>query len=130
MPSPPRSPSSLPWPNLVAMFFAKADQFGDRPLLWSKRAGTYRALSWREICERICRLAAGLRRLGLSAGDRVVIVADNRPEWLIADFAVMAIGGVSVPAYTTNTEADHLYLFTHSGARGVIVSGGKLLPPV
>jgi long-chain acyl-CoA synthetase len=130
MPTETRSLSSLPWPNLVAMFFAQAERFGDRPFLWSKRGGSYRPLSWREVADGVCRLAAGLEHLGLGAGDRVVIVAENRPEWLIADFAVMAIGGVSVPAYTTNTEADHLYLFSHSGARAVIVSGGKLLPPV
>ncbi len=130
MPSETRSLSPLPWSNLVSMFFAQADRFGERPFLWSKRDGRYRPLSWREVADRVSRLAAGLQRLGLGGGDRVVIVAENRPEWLIADFAVMAIGGVSVPAYITNTEADHLYLFDHSGARAVIVSTGKLLYPV
>ncbi|MFO1153536.1 MAG: long-chain fatty acid--CoA ligase [Rhodospirillales bacterium] len=126
----PSEPLSLPWPNLVAMLFAQAERFADRPFLWRKRDGAYGPLSWHDVADQVCRLAAGLRHLGLGSGDRVVIVAENRPEWLIADFAVMAIGGISVPAYTTNTEADHFYLFDHSGARAVVVSGGKLLPPV
>ena len=90
----PSEPFSLPWPNLVAMLFAQAERFADRPFLWRKRDGSYQPLSWREVCDQVCRLAAGLRHLGLGAGDKVVIVAENRPEWLIADFAVMAIGGV------------------------------------
>lgn len=118
------------WPNLVSMFFAQSARLGDRPLLWSKHQGQYVPLSWREIGEQVCRLAHGLHRLGIRRGDRVVIVAENRPEWVVADLAIMAIGGVSVPAYTTNTEADHLYLFTNSGARGVIVSSAKLARPV
>ncbi|MFO1129461.1 MAG: long-chain fatty acid--CoA ligase [Rhodospirillales bacterium] len=130
MPPEPQPAPSLPWPNLVAMLFAQAERFGEAPLLWSKHHGAYRSLNWRQVAEQVCRLATGLRRLGLGAGDRVVLVAENRPEWFVADFAVMAIGGITVPAYVTNTEDDHLYLFTHSGARGVIVSGGKLLQPV
>jgi long-chain acyl-CoA synthetase len=64
--------------------------------------------------------------MGLNAGDRVMIVAESRPEWAIADLAVMAAGGISVPAYTTNTVADHLHLLADSGARAAIVSGAKL----
>jgi Long-chain acyl-CoA synthetases (AMP-forming) len=112
------------------MFFAQADRYGDRPLLWSKQRGRYRPLSWREVADAVCRLAQGLNSLGLQHGDRILIVAENRPEWVIADLAIMAIGAISVPAYTTNTESDHLYLLSNSGARGVIVSTSKLARPL
>ena len=58
--------------------------------------------------------------------DRVMICAENRPEWAIADLAIMAIGAIVVPAYTTNTEDDHIYIMEHSGAVVIITSGGIL----
>ena len=55
----------------------------------------------------------------------MLLVAENRPEWAIADLAIMAAGGITVPAYTTNTTADHRYLLEHSGARAVVVSTAR-----
>ena len=114
------------WPNLVAMFFDQAERRGDAPFLWAKRDGAFHPLSWRQAAERVVALARGLRHLGLEVGDRVVVVSENRPEWLIADIAIMASGGVTVPAYTTNTEDDHLHVAGNSGAKGAIVSTRRL----
>lgn len=120
------------WPNLVAMFFAQADALGDKPFLWMKRDGAYHPLTWRQASDQVIRLARGLAGLGVATGDRIVLVSENRPEWLIAEVAIMATGAIAVPAYTTNTEADHLHILTNSGAKGAIVSSqrlaGKLIP--
>ncbi|MFT0650828.1 AMP-binding protein, partial [Lactiplantibacillus plantarum] len=59
-------------------------------------------------------------------GDMVMLVSENRPEWCIADLAVMAAGSITVPAYTTNTTRDHEHILDDSGARAVIVSTQKL----
>jgi long-chain acyl-CoA synthetase len=109
-------------PNLAAMFFEWAAKKGGRPFLWAKRDGRYRATSWREAAEEVRRLARGLGALGIGRGDRVGLVAENRPEWMIADLAIMAAGGVTVPAYTTHTVEDHRHLLSNSGAKAVIVS--------
>jgi long-chain acyl-CoA synthetase len=114
------------WPNLAAMFFAQAERRGDRPFLWAKRGGAYRPLSWRDAAAQVGDLARGLRALGLQRGDRVGLVAENRPEWVIADLAIMSAGGITVPAYTTHTVEDHRYLLANSGARAVIVSTSAL----
>ncbi len=114
------------WPNLAAMFFAQARRRGDRPFLWAKSEGAYRALSWREAAAQVSDLARGLRALGLERGDRVGLVSENRPEWVIADLAIISAGGVTVPAYTTHTIEDHRYLLANSGARAVIVSTAAL----
>ena len=112
--------------NLVSLFFQRADALGDAPMLWAKKAGKWQGLSWRETMQRVCLVAASLRRLGLAPGDRVLIVAENRPEWCIADLAIMAAGCVSVPTYTTNTTRDHIHILENSGARAAIVSTSRL----
>jgi long-chain acyl-CoA synthetase len=114
------------WPNLAAMFFAQAERRGDRPFLWAKHDGPYRPLSWRNAADQVRDLARGLRALGLQRGDRVGLVAENRPEWVIADLAIISAGGITVPAYTTHTVEDHRYLLANSGARAVIVSTSAL----
>ena len=117
-------------PNLVALFLARADELGDAPFLHAKASGGWRATTWAEAARHVCLLAEGLRRIGIGDGDRVMIVSENRPEWAIADLAIMAAGAITVPAYVTNTERDHLHILDNSGARAVIVSGPKLAAPL
>ncbi|MGE5547526.1 MAG: AMP-dependent synthetase/ligase [Solirubrobacterales bacterium] len=117
-------------PSLTAMAFAQAARFGDRPLLWAKRGGAWTPLSWAQTAERATRFAAGLMALGIERGDRVALVSENRPEWAIADLAIMAAGAITVPAYITNTAADHLHILNNSGARMVIVSTADLAEKV
>ncbi|MCH8809246.1 MAG: long-chain fatty acid--CoA ligase [Proteobacteria bacterium] len=120
------------WQSLPAMFFEQAEKRADRNFLWARREGAYRPLTWGQTARAVKDLSRGLRALGLEPGERVVLLSENRPEWLIADVAVMAAGAITVPAYTTNTSADHNHLLTDSGARGAIVStralAGRLLP--
>jgi long-chain acyl-CoA synthetase len=112
--------------NLVAMFFARAREKGDAPFLWAKQQGEWQSMSWREAAAKVAGLAAAIRKLGMEPGDRVMLVSENRPEWLICDLAIMAAGCVTVPAYVTNTERDHQHILDDSGARAVIVSTQKL----
>ncbi|MEN9683471.1 MAG: hypothetical protein RLZZ427_1222 [Pseudomonadota bacterium] len=116
--------------NLVELFFKRADAGGDAPFLWAKQGGAWQPISWAETARRVSLLAASLRRLGLNPGDRVMLVSENRPEWCIADFAIMAAGCITVPAYVTNTERDHLHVLDNSGARAVIVADDKLAKPL
>jgi long-chain acyl-CoA synthetase len=112
--------------NLVSMFLTRADEKGDAPFLWAKRDKDWRPISWKEAARQVASLAASLKRMGLQRGDRVCLVSENRPEWLIADLGIMAAGCVTVPTYTTNTVRDHTHILENSGARAVIVSNQKL----
>lgn len=112
--------------SLVAMFLDRANERGDKPFLSARRDGAWQAISWREAADQVCVLAESLLALGLEPGDRVMLVSENRPEWCLADLAIMAAGLVTVPAYTTNTERDHLHILENSGAKAVIVSSAKL----
>ena len=116
--------------NLVDLFLKRADENGDKPFLGRKTGGEWKTQSWREVAEQVCVLAENLRRIGLAEGDRVMLVSENRPEWCIADLAIMAAGCITVPAYTTNTERDHVHILDNSGAKAVIVSNEKLSAPL
>jgi len=113
-------------PNLVTLFFDQVETRGEHPFLWAKLDGKFRPQSWREVAAQVTELARGLKALGVAPGDRIVLVSENRPEWLIADLAIMAVGAITVPAYTTNTVHDHRHIVDHSGAVGMVVSTPKL----
>jgi len=114
------------FPNLVTLFFTRAKAMGDAPFLWRKTAGQWQSLSWTDVALEVASLASALQAQGLKPGDPVMLVSENRPEFCIADLAIMAAGCVTVPTYTTNTTRDHQHILTDSGARAVIVSTAKL----
>ncbi len=116
--------------SLVALFLQRADQIGAAPFLTAKTGGDWTSISYSEAAKQVCLLAQQLVRMGLKPGDRVVIVSENRPEWCIADLAIMAAGCITTPAYTTNTEGDHRHILDDSGARAVFVSNAKLAEPL
>ena len=114
------------FPNLVTMFLTRARERGDGPFLWARREGAWQSVSYAEAARQVAALAGQLKRIGLKPGDRVMLVSENRPEWLIADLGIMAAGCVTVPTYTTNTSRDHQHVLANSGAAAVIVSTQKL----
>ena len=120
--------------NLVAMFERSAAKGGERPFLWAKADGVYRQWSWRRAREEAQLVARCLAAEGLAPGERVLILSENRPEWCVADLAIMLAGGVTVPAYTTSTSDDLAYLLGHAEVTAVICSGRalakRLLPAV
>lgn len=118
------------WTSLPAMFFDQARRHGEEPFLSAKRDGNWHHLSWNEVAKKIARLAEGLTALGIKTGDRVAILSENRPEWVIADIAIMALGAITVPLYTTYTTRDHLHALENSGSKAIIVSKTNLTKTV
>ena len=112
--------------SLNKLFFDRADQYNEKPFLWAKKNKEWSPLSWKETSLKVREFAGGLRSFGIKPGDKVVIVSENRPEWIIADLAINLIGAITVPAYTTNTEDDHHYILEHSDAKAVIASNNIL----
>ncbi|WND03825.1 long-chain fatty acid--CoA ligase [Temperatibacter marinus] len=110
------------WPNLVSMFFDQVEANALKPMLHAKKDGAWVSLSWQEVAKQVAQLAQALKQMGIEKGDRVVLVSENRPEWAIADLAIMAAGAISVPTYTTYTPRDYLHILENSGAKAAIVS--------
>ena len=112
--------------SVVSLFSHQTASLNTNPYLWKKSNGKFISLSWNEVKENVEALAKGLLNLGILKGDRVVILSENRPEWQIADLAIMTIGAISVPAYTTSTTNDYKHIINHSQARCLIVSSHNL----
>src|SRR5271157_5971270 len=112
------------------MMFARAREWPDKPMLRAHSGGAWHSITWTEFARQAASVARHLRAAGVAAGDRVMIVAENRPEYPIAETALMAIRAVPVPAYVTNTVDDHAHLLRDSGARAAIVSSAALAAKV
>jgi long-chain acyl-CoA synthetase len=95
------------------------------------RAQMFRAENgWQEIASaellrRVARLSAELERLGVAAGDRVGVFSANRPEWHVADFAILGLGAVNVPIYFNESPDRMAYILNHSEAKVVFVAGAE-----
>ena len=83
--------------------------------------GGQRVLSTGAFFERTAHLASGLEKLGIGRGDRVMLLSDNRPEWHMADLAVVDLGAVDTPVYGTLNPAQVAYQAKDSGAKAAIV---------
>ena len=112
--------------HLADQFLAVAAEKKEAPLFFDKRDGRWQAISYGEVAGRVCALAASLATLGLQPGDRVILCAENSSSWAICDLAIMAAGGIVVPAYTTHTPRDHAHQLDDSGASFIICSSGRI----
>ena len=96
--------------DLVTIFADMVDKKGNLPFLWEKKSGQWISQSWRTTADLVVSLAEALQRDGLASGDRVMLVSESRKEWPSVDLAIMAAGGITVPAYITNYENEHLHV--------------------
>ena len=108
--------------TLNELFNFAVERFCGDELLRFKAAGEWNTRTYDELAGKVRDLALGMAALGLKAGDRVAIWSANRPEWNQADLAVLAIGGVDVPIYSTQAVQQVEYILTDSGARAICVS--------
>ncbi len=114
------------WNSLPGMLLDLARRRGDRPMLRHWGANGWQQTSWRDFAGAVAAVAAGLRAQGIAAGDRVLLVSENRPEFPIAETALLSLGAVVVPTYVTNTVRDDAHILRDSGARAAIVSTAAL----
>jgi len=87
-----------------------------------KETGRYVPISSREFYDRIRFISLGLRGLGFAPGDKLAILAENRPDWVMTDFAALAAGGVTVPIYPTLMPEQIRYILDDSETKIVLVS--------
>src|SRR6266850_611015 len=108
--------------TLADLPFHAAGRFAKPMALGRCRGDELIQISSKEMFERIRDLSLGLRAIGVSRGDRVAIVSESRPEWLLSDLAILTAAAVTVPIYPTLSAGQARYILQDSGARLAIVS--------
>ncbi len=88
--------------------------------LREKEFGIWQTFTWSDYLSRVRAFALGLQALGLDRGDRLAIIGDNRPEWLIAELAAQAIGAVPMGVYQDAVPDEVAYLLARAGAKAVV----------
>ena len=89
--------------------------------------GRWVNISAAQFVERVKNVALGLAALGVRPGDRIALLSENRPEWSIADMAILSLGAINVPIYTTQAVDQIEFILADSGARAIFISNRKLL---
>jgi long-chain acyl-CoA synthetase len=107
--------------TLNDIFFAVTERNLDRVMLY-REAGKWLPISSSDLSRNVAATARALLQCGVHKGDRVAILSENRPEWSTADFAILLLGGVTVPVYATLTPEQTAYTLRDSGANVIFVS--------
>ena len=92
-----------------------------------KRGAEWVRVSSDEFARRVRHIALGLGEVGIQPGDRIGLISENRPEWSIVDLAILSAGAVVVPLYTTQASDQIRFILEDSGARTLMISGGRVL---
>ena len=108
--------------TLNQLFLNTIKSYPKDDLLLSKKEGKYVPISTEEFADRVKCFSLGLRDLGLEAGDKLIILSENRPEWVISDVANLCLGGITVPIYTSLIPEQIKYIIDDSDAKIVVVS--------
>ncbi len=108
--------------TLCDIFYNSVDTYRKEEHLKAKRSGVWRGISSEEFRRAVEELSMGLRALGVDRGDKVAILSENRPEWAMADLAVLTAGATDAPIYATLTASQALYILNDSEAKACFVS--------
>lgn len=117
-------------PNVPAMLLARAAQQPDGVAFRNRGSDGWTPVTWRGYETLVRHAAAGLRSLGIDAGDAGAVISGNRMEWHVADLAVQACGGITVPVYPTNSPKQVSYITGHSEAKVIFVENAMQLGKV
>jgi long-chain acyl-CoA synthetase len=113
--------SSLPGLCLDAVL-----RHGKTDALNHREDGKWINIPAHEFADRVRSAALGLAALGIRPGDRIALLSENRPEWSIADMAILSLGAINVPIYTTQAIEQIDYILSDSGAKAIFISNRRL----
>jgi len=112
--------------TLGGLFLHTVRSFPRDDFMLYKSGGRFQKLSTEKFESTVKQLSLGLQDLGIKSGDKVILLADNGPYWIMADLAILCLGGITVPLYTTLVSDQIHHLIEDSDARAVICSGREL----
>ena len=112
----------MQYSSLAEMFFSVADRFSAKTAYMYKKDGTYQSISFKDAADKVNSIAGGLAELGVKSGDKVALLSENRLNWAVSDYAILALGAVNVPIYPSLLTKHVEYLVNDSESVVIIVS--------
>ncbi|RQD66831.1 MAG: long-chain fatty acid--CoA ligase [Desulfonatronovibrio sp. MSAO_Bac4] len=106
--------------TLPRLLIENAEKYGSKTALREKEWGIWQTYSWQDYLDITAEFASGLRKLGLGRKDVIVLIGDNRPEWLWAEIAIQSLGGIALGVYQDVQASEIEYIFELTGCRLVI----------
>jgi len=115
-------------PETIVDLFLSGVHAHPSPKLLNYKAkdGRWVSISSNEAARRVRAIALGLYSLGIHPGDRVALVSENKPEWVLADFGILSMGGIVVPIYTTQSLPQIEFIFSETQPKGILISSRAL----
>ncbi|HTX95400.1 MAG TPA: long-chain fatty acid--CoA ligase [Mycobacterium sp.] len=107
-------------PSVAHMFLSRVAATPDAEAFRYPQDHAWESVTWAQVGERVCNLAAGLIALGIAPEDRVALASATRYEWVLVDFAIMCAGAATTTVYPTTNAADVAYIVADSGSRVVV----------
>ncbi|HYT14219.1 MAG TPA: long-chain fatty acid--CoA ligase [Candidatus Nitrosopolaris sp.] len=121
------SPDAIADGTTVGVFFRQAARFGDRPLVHYRASEpSWKVATWADMKRSVLAVASALVEAGVKAGDSVVLISENRVEWIYCDIAIQSVGAITVPIYPSSPPELAQKIASDSGAVLAIASGEKL----
>ncbi len=112
--------------TICQLFINTIKSYPKDDLMLYKVKGHYTPIATEEFSEKVINFSLGLKALGLNAGDKLIILSENRPEWTMTDVATLCLGGITVPIYTSLSPEQIKYIIINSDAKVVICSNEEL----
>ncbi len=115
--------------TLTQLFFENSLLYQNKTLFGFKKNGEWSHISWNEASDLVQDLSVGLHEIGVRKNDKISIIAENSYKWCVVDLAIISLGAITVPGYTTSNEDEIFYLLSHSEA-SVVFLNSKLLSTI
>ncbi|MDC3088752.1 long-chain fatty acid--CoA ligase [Alphaproteobacteria bacterium] len=115
--------------TLTKLFFENSLLYQNKTLFGFKKDGQWSHISWNEASNLVQDLSIGLHEIGVRKNDKISIIAENSYKWCVVDLAIISLGAITVPGYTTSNEDEIFYLLSHSEA-SVVFLNSKLLSTI
>ncbi len=111
-----------PFSSIPEILKKNAAVFGDEVAVIYKKAGKYISVTYAELYNRVLQVSRGLKKMGVKKGDRIAVLSETRPMWILADFGLLNLGCVEVPIYHTDSPEQIAYILNHSETKAIFVS--------
>ncbi len=114
--------TKYPFGSIPDILRKNASVFGDETAVLYKKEGKYISISYKKLYDMSLKVSRGLKKMGIKKGDKVAVLSETRPMWMLADFGILNLGGIEVPIYHTDSPEQIAYILNHSETKAVFVS--------